>query len=201
MLKSNLLEHKKHHNEDDEFSTQYIVRFRDGKEITMKIGNKVSTPDGTQGYIQSIETDHLFVSLPTNGHQSSSQRFSEEQITLYDNQKPTTGDHTVFGRVIETKQIHGDIGGMIEVTCTKSDNTNTVLWVEDEFHEMYNEHVKTNISSLRPLYYANWVNSERIDKFFAYYGIESTDNGEYSLMPISHKDHATKQYLRQLSCA
>lgn len=71
----------------------------------MKIGKKVSTPDGTQGYIQRIENDHLYVSLPKNGHQ----RFSEEQITLYDNQKPTTGDHTPFGKVIETKQIHSKI--------------------------------------------------------------------------------------------
>ena len=170
----------------------------------MKIGNKVSTPDGTQGYIQSIENDQLYVSCLTNGHQSRRQRFSEEQITLYDNQKPTTGDHTPFGKVIETKLIHGDIDGMIEVTCAEPNQTNTVLWVEDKFHEMYNAHLKSNSRSfilksnsenLQPLHNVNWISSNHIKNFSAYYGIEKTHNGEYSLAPISHEEHATKKTL------
>ena len=161
----------------------------------MKIGNKVSIPDGTQGYIQRIENDQPVVSLPTNGYQSRQQHSSKEEITLYDNQKPTTGDHTPYGKVIETKQIHVDIEGMIEVTCATSNNPEIVLWVEDKFHEMYNAHLESNSGSLQPLHNANWISSNHIGKFFAYYGIEKTGNGEYSLAPISHKEHATKKTL------
>lgn len=159
----------------------------------MKTGNKVSTSEGKQGYIQEISNGELSVCLLTNRQQSRNEWFSKEQITLYDDQKPIIGDYTPYGRVIGTKQIRRDIDGMIEVTCAESDKTNNVLWVEDKFSEIYDAHLKSKSSSMKQLHYVNWISSDHIEKFLAYYGIEKIDNGKYSLLFISDKEGATKK--------
>lgn len=42
---------------------------------------------------------------------------------------------------------------------------------------------------------ANWISSEHTNGFLSYYGIEKSDAGEYSLIPISHQKYASQTKL------
>ena len=161
----------------------------------MKPGNKVSTPDGEQGYINNKDNDKFLVSFLSKRGQPVSKRFSEKEITIDENHAPMIGDYTPYGTVTGMKLLFRDIDGMFEVTCVEPDKTNNVLWVEDKFHEKYDTHLNTKNSSMKELRHANWIGHDHFEKFLAYYGIERKNNGKYLHVDISHNENPIKTRL------